>query len=101
MVRVLYRWRIEDGRRDAFVEWWHQGTTEIRGNWPGAMGSTLMSDPSDPHHIAAIARWRSRDDVDAFWTAAANQLFEGAHLESIEVFDELDDLTVPSPEVTS
>jgi hypothetical protein len=43
----------------------------------------------------AIARWRSRESLEAFWASPNGPPFDGAELVSADVFDEIDDLTVP------
>jgi heme-degrading monooxygenase HmoA len=93
MIRVVYRWRVEPHRQDAFRPWWHQGTISIRSTQQGALGSTLCRSTEDPDILVGIARWKSRQDVERFWASAGPVTFEGALMESIEVLDELDDLT--------
>ena len=94
MVRVLYRWRVAPGRHEQFVSWWHHGTVRIRERQPGALGSTLCRTSDDAESFVGIARWESRTAVEAFWAQATGDGFDGAVLESIEVLDELDDLTL-------
>jgi heme-degrading monooxygenase HmoA len=98
MVRVVYRWRVTPGRHQQFAAWWHAGTIRIRHDQPGALGSTLCRAADDADCFVGIARWESRRAVEAFWSQATGDGFEGAALESIEVLDELDDLTLgPGP----
>jgi heme-degrading monooxygenase HmoA len=94
MVRVIYRWRVEPDRRDGFVQWWHEGTLRIRSSRRGAMGSTLLEPKDDDAHVVAVARWASQEDVEAFWADAAGPGFPGSSLESVELFQELDHLTL-------
>ena len=58
------------------------------------MGSTLFRPTADNAHLVAIARWTSRADLEAFWENPGGSEFPGAILESVEILDELDDLTV-------
>jgi heme-degrading monooxygenase HmoA len=94
MIRVIYRWRVDPERRDEFVVWWHEGTLRIRSTRPGALGSTLLTPTDDPLHFVAVARWRSREDLEAFWADPAGAPFDEAELVSTEVFEEVDDLTL-------
>jgi hypothetical protein len=45
-------------------------------------------------HFVAVARWRSREDLEAFWADPAGAPFDEAELVSTEVFEEVDDLTL-------
>lgn len=98
MIRVLYRWRVEPARQAAFVEWWHDGTLRIRARHDGALGSTLLAPEGDGEHLCAIASWRARADLEAFWAMpGGSPAFAGAVLESAQIFEELDDLTLAAP----
>jgi hypothetical protein len=94
---VIYRWRVDPARRDEFAAWWHEGTLRIRSTRPGALGSTLLAPSNDALHFAAIARWRSREDLKAFWANPGGTPFDGAELVSTETFEEVDDLTLQVP----
>lgn len=97
MIRVIYRWRVDTERRTDFATWWHEGTLRIRSSRPGALGSTLLEPTTDDAHLVAIARWRSREDLEAFWADPGGSGFSGAELESVEIYEEVDDLTLPEP----
>jgi hypothetical protein len=60
------------------------------------LGSTLLAPTSDALHFVAVARWHSREDLEAFWADPGGSPFAGAELVSTEVFDEVDDLTLPA-----
>lgn len=96
VIRVIYRWRVEPERQAEFAIWWHEGTLRIRASEPGAMGSTLCRSTEDPDCFVGIARWVSRDHVEAFWerTGIGALEFRGTTTESIEILEELDHLTV-------
>jgi heme-degrading monooxygenase HmoA len=94
MIRVVYRWHVPTERRAAFAAWWHEGTLRIRAERPGALGSTLLAPLDDDEHMVAIASWRTKDELEAFWASVAGDGFDGARLVSTEVYDEVDDLTV-------
>jgi len=55
--------------------------------------------------MIGIARWESRDHLEAFWRQAGTVEFPGATMVSIEILDELDHLTVEQvderPDVTN
>jgi len=94
VIRVIYRWRLEATRRADFASWWHDGTLGIRATQPGAMGSTLFGSTEDDDCLIGIARWQNRDALTAFWERMSPLEFPGAVLESLEILDELDHLTV-------
>jgi hypothetical protein len=94
VIWVIYRWRLAAELRADFAIWWHEGTLRIRSTRLGAMGSTLLTPTADTSHLVAIARWRSRDDLESFWASPGGSEFPGAELDSVEIFEELDDLAL-------
>ena len=99
MIRVLYRWAVAPGAEADFRRWWHEGTLAIRRDRVGALGSALLRSEGDAGSFVGVARWRSKADLEAFWTAAAapggrQRAFPRAELTSVEVLDELDDLEI-------
>jgi hypothetical protein len=65
----------------------------VQGPW----GSTLLAPTTDDAHLAAVARWRSKEDIEAFWADPGGSDFDGAELLSVEIFEEVDDLTLQDP----
>lgn len=95
MIRVLYRWQVAPEAAEGFLTWWHEGTVHIRSTSSGARGSTLLRAQEDPAIFVDVASWDSLDALVAFRQAARILSFEGADLQGMEVFEELDDLTGP------
>ena len=94
MIRVIYRWRLESTGRAEFAAWWHDGTLRIRSTQPGAMGSTLLRSTEDEDCLIGIARWQNRDTLTAFWERMSPLEFPGAVLQSLEILEEFDHLTL-------
>lgn len=94
MIRVIYRWKVQPGAESAFLTWWHDGTMSIRSAHDGAMGSTLLRSSESPTTFVAVARWKSQEHLARFRRAADVRRFAGATLETIEVLEEIDDLTI-------
>lgn len=94
MIRVIYRWQVQPGAESAFLTWWHDGTMSIRSSHEGAMGSTLLQSTEAPTTFVGVARWQSPADLARFRRTAGVRPFPGATLETIEVLEEIDDLTV-------
>ncbi len=57
------------------------------------MGSTLCRPSQPDDHMVAIARWRSRHDLEHFWQRPGGPAFPGAELEGVELLEEVDHLT--------
>ena len=67
---------------------------DIRHAHPGAMGSLLLRSRQEPDLFVGVARWETERQLLEFRQQAPAMVFEGAELESVEVFDELDELTL-------
>ena len=99
-VRVIYRWSVDPEQTSSFVDAWRHATQRILAKEPGAMGSTLLQPPDEPHTWIGLARWRSRADVEAFWARGAAVALPGATFQSAEVLHERVHLTIeddPAP----
>jgi heme-degrading monooxygenase HmoA len=98
MIRAIYRWQVQSGHADSFVDAWTQGTRAIRGQIKGAQGSMLLRSQQQPTEFIAIAQWDSLADWQAFsHTAlpddeAQQRLSAVSTLVSTEVCDEIQDL---------
>lgn len=95
MIRVIYRWRVATEQRSEFATWWHDGTVRISESFRGALGSTLLRPVGDDGHVVAIARWKSQQDLESFWADPGGTPFDDAQLISVEILEEVDDLTSP------
>jgi heme-degrading monooxygenase HmoA len=93
MIRVVYRWTVEPDRQADFATWWREGTLRIRSEMLGARGSTLFRPTNRDDELVAIAPWESEQQLAAFWKDPGGSDFAGAVLKSVEVLEELDDLT--------
>ena len=95
MIRVIYRWIIDPASEDQVIDAWRAATVRIRQEQPGAMGSTLLRPADAPNKAVGLARWQRREDVEAFWAAGTNgSPLPGGTLESVEILEELEHLTV-------
>ena len=98
MIRAIYRWQVQPGHADAFIDAWTRGTRAIRGQIKGAQGSVLLRSLQQPAEFIAIAQWDSLADWQAFSNAAlpddeAQQCLGAiSTLVSTEICDEIQDL---------
>ena len=97
MIRVLYTWDVDLVQEAEFVDTWREATLRIRATEPGALGSTLTRDADEPEVFVAIARWRRRADVEAFWSSGHAVPMPGASLRSVAVLEEIEHLTIEPP----
>jgi heme-degrading monooxygenase HmoA len=96
VIRVIYRWTVDAAETETFVDAWSAATERIRAEQPGAMGSTLLRPSDTENRFVAVARWRQREDVEAFWaqgSASAKPLLGGT-LESVEILEEIAHMTL-------
>lgn len=97
MIRVIYRWTVDATEQDEFVDAWSAATQRIRDEQPGAMGSTLLRPSDTENSFVAVARWRRREDVEAFWAQGAQgsgKPLLGGTLNSVEVLEEIEHMTL-------
>jgi heme-degrading monooxygenase HmoA len=94
MIRVFYRWRVDDDGKSAVFAWWHEGTLRIRNEQAGALGSCLLRSDTDPLSFTGVARWETRERLEAFWKSAEGQPNPYGDLMGIELFEEVDDLII-------
>ena len=93
VIRVIYRWTVPTAEQHEFAQWWHERTSEIRDSEPGAMGSALLRSTNDDSTMIGIARWQSVDHLNDFRRRVGSIRYAAASLDTIEIFDEVDDLT--------
>jgi heme-degrading monooxygenase HmoA len=94
MIRVFYRWRVDGGAETGFLHWWHDGTLRIRNEQTGALGSCLLRSDIDPLSFTGMARWETREHLEAFWNSVEGQANPGWDLLGMELFEEVDDLII-------
>jgi heme-degrading monooxygenase HmoA len=94
VIRVIYRWTVDPATEDQFIDAWRQATERIRSHEPGAFGSTLLRAFDTQNTLVGFARWQRRDDVEAFWTSGHATPLPGATLESLEILDEVEHMTL-------
>lgn len=98
MVRVIYRWSVDQASLPAFLDAWRVTTRRIHSTVEGARGSFLLQEPGDPGEILTIARWDTVEDWRAFWKAEDPEEMRGMRSlgERVEVavYDEFGDFTV-------
>jgi heme-degrading monooxygenase HmoA len=93
VIRVSYRWTVDAATEDQFIDAWREATERIRAHEPGALGSTLLRPANAPNTFVGFARWQQRENVEAFWASGNATPLPGATLESIEIMDEIEDMT--------
>ena len=47
--------------------------------------------------FVGVARWRSRENAEAFWQSGGIVPFPDAELATMEIFTEIDDLVIGDP----
>ena len=100
MIRVIYRWTVDPAEQERFCDAWRAATERIRREEPGAMGSTLLRPVDDHETWVGLARWRSRQDIEAFWARGETTPLPGATFLSAEILDEWAHLTIEEPDAS-
>jgi len=98
MVRIIYRWRVQEADQSKFKAAWANATTAIRDSTVGARGSVLLQSHRDPTEYITIARWDKIEDWQAFWEDSSRTEMQvmhslAKHL-SDEAYEEIEDHTV-------
>jgi len=95
IVRVIYRWTVEEGPEEAFVVWLSRGTTLIREEVAGAMGSMLLR-PAVGNIWAGVARWRAHEAWAVFRATTPEPAGDTNpwRLLSAEAFHEVENQTI-------
>ena len=98
MVRIIYRWRVQEADQSKFKSAWAKATTAIRDSTVGARGSVLLRSHQDPTEYITIARWDKIEDWQAFWEDSAQAEMQEMHSLakriSAEAYEEIEDHTV-------
>lgn len=98
MIRVIYRWRVQEGAASKFKAAWAKATTAIRAEAPGARGSFLLQSHQDDTEYLTIARWDRLEDWHAFqedkMKAQMLEMHTFAQRLSTDVYAEIEDHTI-------
>lgn len=97
MIRVIYKWRVEEEDFVSFKEVWTRTTNSIHEVVPGALGSFLLRSPEDKTEVLTVAKWDSLESWKVFWgTENPSEMVgmrEIGERISVTVYDEVDDFT--------
>lgn len=98
MIRVVYRWRVQEADQTAFRAAWGKATTTIRETTDGARGSVLFESCDNPNEFMTIAHWNNLDQWKSFVGAAPlvhmKEMHSLAELVSSEAFRQVGDHTI-------
>lgn len=67
MIRVVYRWKVQEGDFAKFEEVWARTTNHIHETVAGALGSFMLRSPEDRTEVLTVAKWDSVESWQAFW----------------------------------
>jgi heme-degrading monooxygenase HmoA len=57
VIQIVYRWKVPEENREAFLAAWSSTTQGIRETTEGARGSLCIVSVEDPTEILTIAKW--------------------------------------------
>ena len=98
MVRIIYKWRVQNADESKFRAAWVKATTTIKDSTVGARGSVLLQSHQDPTEFIGIARWDKFEDWRAFWEDSTRTEMQVMHTLakrlSAEAYEEIEDHTI-------
>ncbi|MEM8534691.1 MAG: antibiotic biosynthesis monooxygenase [Chloroflexota bacterium] len=98
MIRIIYKWRVQEADETKFRAAWAKATTAIREITHGARGSFLLHSHENPTEFVTVARWDTLENWQAFWKDSTRMEMQTMHSLaeriSVEVYEELEDHTV-------
>ena len=66
MIRVVYRWKVQNSGVAEFVEHWRKTTQAIHETTDGALGSFCLQDIEHEDEISTVALWRTEEQWRRF-----------------------------------
>ena len=98
MIRIIYRWSVDQADIPAFQDAWRKATRRIHATVKGARGSFLLQESGNPGEIMTVARWDSEEAWKAFWQNEdpdeMRNMRRLGERRSVEVYGEYEDFTV-------
>ena len=79
MIRVIYRWKVQNGKIPEFVERLRKATKAIHQTTQGALGSFCLQDIKDEEEIITVAIWRTEEQWRRFMATAKNGSMSSMH----------------------
>jgi len=97
MIRVIYRWRVEEKNFEEFRNIWDKTTNKIHENVDGALGSFMLRGCEEANEVLTIAKWDSLESWKSFFEGSNPKQMQGmrelGERISVEVYNEVDDFT--------
>ncbi|MEM9029956.1 MAG: antibiotic biosynthesis monooxygenase [Pseudomonadota bacterium] len=98
MIQIIYRWRVSEENRTAFLDAWRRTTQSIRETTEGARGSFCIVSVDDPTEVLTVARWDNLEQWQVFVTTAKSSSMRDMHMFGEQVshaaFEQVGDYTV-------